>query len=675
MELCSYDNDDNILSDEFAEDEIAQACKILKSGKAPGWDKITSEHIKYGGQRLVIFFVITINEYIPLHFKRGLIVAIPKGDKNQLYQDNYRGITLISVIAKLYEKCTMHRVMLWNKDCKVIDELQGALQDNCSSLHTAWLTKETISYNVENGKPVYVGLLDIEKAYDTVWQEGLFYKLFSVGINGRTWRILRKFYNGFKCQVKVDGMLSEEIETYQGIHQGAPCSLFLHGLFSNEFLKSLKKSVVGAKLCKKSTCCPAFADDVTMITLSKEGLQILFNIAFEYSCKWRFKYSPKKCKVVIYGKDSNPGLNIVLGNNIIEYSNCENHLGLALATNEKDEELYIEKRIQSCKSVMYGIKAIGSKIVPITPTIGAKLYMDVCLPKLLYGCEIMTLYDKSITRIDKFHVHAAKNLQGLPDQASNCGSLSTMGWLSVECLIDIQRLMFLWRILTLPMSNIYKILMLRRITEIIHNDCKNYLGPTSTMLSLCKKYSIFKLVKHCVNTGIYVEMPLWKKLVKCKVHELYIKKWKANCALNKSLTYVNINVSHIYMSPWWEYTHRDLTRLHDTRLVVQLLLGRDRQNNGVCKLCLFSTASIAHILFECPSIGNQRNKQWLNVEKHATFMYTFLSDFSKLSNIEKCSMLLNAFNVMYVPEWKELYDAIIEFTCSLYRTYNALLEN
>ena len=211
----------------------------------------------------------------------------------------------------------MHRIELWNKECNIIDDLQGALLEKCSSLHTAWLTKETICYNQENNKSVYVGLLDIEKAYDTVWQNGLFYKLYNAGINGRTWRILRKFYNGFKCQIRVAGTLSEEIETHQGIHQGAPCSLFLHALFSNDFIKNIRKSIVGARFCKETTCCPAFADDVTLITLSKEGLQILFSIVYDYSCKWHFSYSAQKCKIIIFGKDTNPRLHVLLGKNII----------------------------------------------------------------------------------------------------------------------------------------------------------------------------------------------------------------------------------------------------------------------------------------------------------------------------------------------------------------------
>jgi len=205
----------------------------------------------------------------------------------------------------MYEKCFMRRIEKWNAEYKVIDDLQGATQLNCSSLNTAWLTKETICYNLENGKTVYVGLLDIKKAYDTVWQEGLFFKLYKLGMNGKSWRILRHFYKEFMCQIKLCGGVSAEFEALQGIHQGVPSSLFMFATFHNELIKRIRKLCVGAKLCKEITSCPTFADDMTVIALAKEGLQMMFNEAYAYSLVWRFEFSPTKCKIIIFGKDTN----------------------------------------------------------------------------------------------------------------------------------------------------------------------------------------------------------------------------------------------------------------------------------------------------------------------------------------------------------------------------------
>ena len=147
-------------------DEIFYICNKLKCKKAPGFDGITSEHVLYGGNFLVkcltwLFNGISHIEQIPIHFKRGIIIPIPKGDKDKLLQDNHRGITLIPVFAKIYEKCILKRVELSKILKHILVDLQGVTQEKCSSMHTAWLIKEVIAHHVEKGNSVYVGLLDI----------------------------------------------------------------------------------------------------------------------------------------------------------------------------------------------------------------------------------------------------------------------------------------------------------------------------------------------------------------------------------------------------------------------------------------------------------------------------------------------------------------------------------
>ena len=169
MERDSYNSQENLLLYNINEAEVKKAIKEMKLRKAPGWDSITGEHVKYGGTKLIscitkLFNLITMYEYVPEHFKKGTIIPIPKGSKCRSKQDNYRGITLLPVLAKLYEKCIVRRVEQWAKESNLFDNLQGAAQENCSSLNTAWLVKETICYNIEKSNNVWVGLLDTKKS-------------------------------------------------------------------------------------------------------------------------------------------------------------------------------------------------------------------------------------------------------------------------------------------------------------------------------------------------------------------------------------------------------------------------------------------------------------------------------------------------------------------------------
>ena len=97
----------------FSEDEIYKVTQSLKLGTAPGPDQIQPEHIYYGGAFLVSHLTVLFNqivkqEYIPQIFQHALIIPIPKSsDKDPLDPSNYRGITLLSIIAKVFEKAIL----------------------------------------------------------------------------------------------------------------------------------------------------------------------------------------------------------------------------------------------------------------------------------------------------------------------------------------------------------------------------------------------------------------------------------------------------------------------------------------------------------------------------------------------------------------------------------------
>ena len=611
----------------------------------------------------MLFNLIAEYECIPCHFKRGIIVPIPKCGKYLLYQDHYRGITLIPVIAKIYEKCILKRVES-NKIIKeIIDELQGVVKAECSSLHTAWLLKEVIAGYVENGQTVHVGLLDIKKAYDTIWQDGMLYKLFKYGINGKTWRLIRSFYKDFNCQVKF-GTLSELFSALQGIHQGAPCSTLLFVLFENELLRLLKNLRSNANLCDINVACPSFADDISIVSLTKQDMQKMFNTAYEYSCKWRFQFSPQKCKILIFGRDQSPKYEIKLGNDVIEQSCCETHLGVGLYTNKKSEISYIEKRISKCKSIVYSTQAIGSKHVPMLPVTASKLYWNVCIPKLTYGFEIMDINPQSIEKITSFHAHAAKCIQGLPDQAVNIGCLATAGWQPIDMFIDLIRLLFMWRILLLPMSNIYKKVFIRRFYQNIIND--NSHGPVKKFIDTCVKYNLLYYVINAIEAGNYCSKTQFKQMVKLILKDRYDKRFKITLPLYKSLCYMH--ESTICMSPWWYLAHTIPSKCKQVRLVIQLLLNKERHNHSHNKCCdLIINFNIHHVLFECSSMDNIRNVYWKNVEN--VMPTAMLKCFNKMSNSEKCNFILSGFKSQFIPEWTNLYISMCEFIYKVYTKY------
>jgi hypothetical protein len=671
MEHESFYADDNVIKDGITLGEVTAIINKLKNKKAPGIDNISAEHIKCGGVALhkcivLLFNVITKYEYVPICFKKGIVVPIPKGSKNKESQDNYRGLTLLPVLSKMYETYVTKQIEKWLKDRNIISNFQGAAQEKCSNVHTAWLVKETIHANLDKGKSVYVGILDTKKAYDTVWQDGLFHKIYTLGICGKAWRILRCFYENFSCQVRLGSELSEPFTPLQGIHQGAPCSMLMFEVYDNELLIELQTCVPAIKVCKTTVNGAAYADDITLIAVSKASLQTLFDIAYRYSKKWQFQYNPNKCAVLIYGKDGTKDQEVYIGQHKLHVSNKEPHLGLVLATEDKYEVEYIKGRIAECKAICYGIQSIGLYRVPISPVVANKLYKDVCMPKLCYGAELMEISKHSLCEMETFHCQSAKLIQGLPTQSSNSGSIFTMGWHSIEATVDIMRLMFLWRVLSMSMSNIYKVIMLRRIFEILSVNSGS--GPVWNMMETCKRYSLLSEVIEAAECGSYMSIAAWKNLVNNIVRDKDFRRCKITCTLYKSLQMLNNNTPECNMWSWWQLSYRCPSMTKACRLIVRLLLNVYQLGKKKCHLCcMYKTNCIEHILFECTISDDIRCAMWNNVVE--TCPQQLVYEMNSMSLRNRSFFILNAFMSKFVMEWTEIYMSVGTFVHDVYNHY------
>ena len=206
-------------------------------------------------------------ETLPQHYKRGLIVPIPKARKDPTVKVNNRGITLLSVMYKLFEMILLDRETEWLKRHDVIDELQGAGQDKCSSLHVSMLLQEAIAYNRNKGSSVYVAFLDIRKAFDTVWIPGLLLKLSTLGMNRKSLRLVSDGYKHFQCSVYIDGSWDDWFLPERGVHQGAPLSMRLYQIYGNELIYMLKNNIHGLMIGNINVTSPSFADDIATGTL------------------------------------------------------------------------------------------------------------------------------------------------------------------------------------------------------------------------------------------------------------------------------------------------------------------------------------------------------------------------------------------------------------------------
>ena len=299
---------DKFLETNFGINEVLKAINTLHKRKACGFDEISTEHLVYGGRHIAGILTKVYNhilrlEYIPVNMRRGIQIPLFKGKGTcSLDPDNYRGISLLTNFNKVYEVLIWNRISEWWVSQKIISDLQGAGKKKQSCVHTALLLQESIASALETNNKVFVAFLDVSKAYDTVWTDGLFFQLNKMGITGKLWRLMYRAYIDFKSRVRIEDKTSEWFPMMCGIHQGGFLSLTKYVAFVNELLDTLEKS----RLCCTINMIPSapvgYADDIATACISKLRTDYILDIIYEFGCKWRFKFNAKKSAILVYGE-------------------------------------------------------------------------------------------------------------------------------------------------------------------------------------------------------------------------------------------------------------------------------------------------------------------------------------------------------------------------------------
>eukprot|EP00121_Abeoforma_whisleri_P016574 Awhi_evm1s15203 len=229
IRLEEGDTYDEVLDSEFTVEEVGSAIASFKNHKAPGYDGITNELLKLSnGPNGLAMFTLLMNEFwkreiIPLELKRGRIFNIFKeGDPTDC--NNYRGITLLSVIYKLLTLMMNRRMIKFCGKNNIIEEQQGGFREARGCMDQLTVLYKIVEKRLSLGKTTILAFIDFRKAFDKVWRDGLFFKLYKSGVRGKMFRVIQECYRGTKSSVLVNGMDSKIFDINGGVPQGDPSS-------------------------------------------------------------------------------------------------------------------------------------------------------------------------------------------------------------------------------------------------------------------------------------------------------------------------------------------------------------------------------------------------------------------------------------------------------------------
>ncbi len=217
--------------------------QALPTKKASGPDSILNEMLKNTNHKFQLAIIKLFNLVLSVgHFpeasNRGLITPYSRVETNQT-----QTITEASVWAVIWGSCSAASstpdlytsLQTTMSSAKVkLDSYQIIEQQTTSSPYTPWSTNILTK--------IFACFVDFQKAFDSIWHEGLLSKLIESGIGGKTYNIIKTMYSNNQCAIKIGNKLTEFFTQGRGVRQGCPLSPTLFNIYINELAKVLEQS-------------------------------------------------------------------------------------------------------------------------------------------------------------------------------------------------------------------------------------------------------------------------------------------------------------------------------------------------------------------------------------------------------------------------------------------------
>jgi len=383
--------------------EIIKCIDSMKHKHSSGHDIITSSLLKDIKCDIASPLTILINKSlqtgtVPNLLKLAKVIPIYKA-KNKELLSNYRPISLLPTVSKVFEKIVHKRLYNFLLSQAIFFPSQYGFRKQHSTIHAVHEFVDDTMTSLDNKKHTLATFLDLSKAFDTINHKILLNKLNWYGVRGVALEWFRNYLHNRTQYVQYNNKTSTTTTMQCGVPQGSVLGPLLFIIYTNDLPNCLSN-------CKAIL----FADDTTLYLSSSniEQLYISTNIDLQLLDEWfrsnKLSLNVGKTNYVLFTHNETQipeNLNIQIRNTVIERKHTVKFLGIHIDAklNWHEHIKFVKNKISSAMYAMRKVKHIISTRHLLT------LYYSLIYPYLDYGITLWgsthTTYTNKINIMQK----------------------------------------------------------------------------------------------------------------------------------------------------------------------------------------------------------------------------------------------------------------------------------
>ena len=608
--------------------EILHAIRNLHNNKASSqFDNILNEYIKNSQNVLLpvlrkLFNVIFDSGCIPDVWCKGIIVPIYKKKGDVKNPDNYRGITILSCLGKLFTSILNERLNKFLEDSGILNEEQAGFRKNYSTVDHIFSMKLLIDFYLHKGKKLYCAFVDYRKAFDSIDRVYLWKKLIHSDINGKMLKVIFNIYDKAKSCVQSKEGLSNFFVSSTGVRQGENLSPILFSIYLNDLVAHMSKFCNGLETLSHSVKMHLsddtvevylklflllYADDTVIFAENRNDLQAALDAMKSYCEMWKLKVNSDKTKIVIFSRSKNRSREeFYFNNNKLDILEDFTYLGIKFNFNGKFDKAKKHLCDQARKAMFSVLKKARSLCLDIDLQI--HLFDTMIAPILLYGSEVWGIEQSLI--INKFQLDFFKRILCVKKCTTTVMIHGELGSLPLDKMIKFRVLNFWSKLINSKHDKIshimYKLMLELHNHNVYHSPWLVFVKESLEQLG----FSNYWYSQYVGSNSVF------SKSIKQRIKDQYIQYWNEQIfSLSKCSTY-RIFKSNFEMENYFKLLPKRLAlalchfRCSNHKLPVEKgrFFNIDR-NQRICQLCNSNLLGDEfHYVFECSKFHTERKR-------------------------------------------------------------------